>query len=234
MQLKYLLAAAALPVMLASTAARAQDDAEAPGTWEVDAYISGLTDYRFRGISLSDKNPALQAEVSVAHESGFYGAAWFSNVSDGSGAEDLEVDLSLGYAKDIGNLSVDIGAVYYLYPGNSDFNYIEPYASIGGSIGPATVTVGVAYAPKQDNIGDTDNFYAYISGDVGLGESPVSLHGTFGYEDGAFADNKLDWLLGATYDFGSGWSATLDYVDTDHSLTSHGKATAVFSITKSF
>jgi uncharacterized protein (TIGR02001 family) len=234
MTFKLLLAAAALPLAIVSTGAQAQDEADAPGTWEIDGYVSGLTDYRFRGISLSDKNPALQAEVSVSHESGLYAAAWASNVSDGSGAEDLEVDLSLGYAAEVGNVGVDVGAIYYLYPGNGDFNYIELYGSLGYSLGPASLTAGVAYAPEQDNIGDTDNFYAYVSGELAIGETPLSLHGTFGIEDGAFGDKKRDWLIGATYEFGSGFSATLDYVDTHRSFTSLGDATAVFSITKAF
>ena len=231
---KRLIAAAMLASLtFAPHVAAAQDEAEAPATWEVDGYISGLTDYRFRGISLSSKNPALQAEVSVAHESGFYGAVWASNVSDGSGAEDLEIDLTLGYSVETNGVTVDVGAVYYAFPGSGEFNYPEFYGSIGGAVGPAEVTVGVAYVPEQDTYGD-DNFYAYISGDYAVGESPVSLHGTFGYENGAFGDKKLDWLVGATYEFDGGWSATLDYIDTRRSFSNLGDATAVFSITKSF
>jgi uncharacterized protein (TIGR02001 family) len=159
--------------------------------------------------------------------------AWASNVELGDGADDVEIDLSLGYAADIGNVSVDVGAIYYLYPGNSGFNYIELYGSVGASLGPASVTLGAAYAPEQDNIGDQDNIYVYVSTEVAIGESPLSLHGTFGIEDGAFGDSKRDWLIGASYDLGGGFSATLDYVDTHRAFTNLGDATAVFSITKS-
>lgn len=230
-------ALAALPLASISGAAFAQDaEADAPaGAWEVDGYISGLSDYRFRGISLSSKDPAVQAEISVAHESGLYAAIWGSNVAINSGADDVEIDASLGYAVDVGNASFDVGAVYYLYPGNSDFNYIELYGSVGTTFGPATVSVGAAYAPSQSNIGDEDNIYVYVSGDVAIGETPLSVHGTFGIEDGAFGDSKRDWLIGASYEIGSGFSATLDYVDTAHTGGDPlGKATAVFSITKSF
>lgn len=233
-----LVAAAALPLATISTSAMAQDaETDAPaGAWEIDAYISGLTDYRFRGISLSDKDPAVQAEISVSHESGFYGAVWASNTAlTSSAADDLEVDLTLGFAKDVGNVSFDLGAVGYLYPGNSDFNYVELYSSIGTTVGPATVSVGAAYAPSQSNIGSEDNIYVYVSGEYAVGETPLSLHATFGIEDGAFGDNKKDWLIGASYEIGSGFSATLDYVDTAHTGGEPlGNATAVFSITKSF
>jgi uncharacterized protein (TIGR02001 family) len=235
MDLKSMLAAVAVaPLLTIAAPALAQEDADPPGDWEIDGYISGLTDYRFRGISLSGKDPAVQAEVSVSHASGLYGVAWASNVDLGDGADDVEIDLSLGYAADIGNVSVDVGAIYYLYPGNSGFNYIELYGSVGASLGPASVTLGAAYAPEQDNIGDQDNIYVYVSTEVAIGESPLSLHGTFGIEDGAFGDSKRDWLIGASYDLGGGFSATLDYVDTHRAFTNLGDATAVFSITKSF
>jgi uncharacterized protein (TIGR02001 family) len=234
---RLLVLAASLPLCLAATAAMSQEaEAEEPAaTWEIDGFIAGLTDYRFRGISLSDKDPAVQAELSVAHESGLYGAVWASNTAlTSSAADDLEVDLTLGYAADVGNVSLDFGGVYYLYPGNSDFNYVEVFGSVGTAVGPGTLTLGAAYAPSQDNLGDDDNIYVYVSGEMPIGESPLSVHATFGIEDGAFGDSKRDWLIGASYDIGSGFSATLDYVDTARSGSSLGKATAVFSITKSF
>lgn len=226
----------ALPLMFASTAAWAQDDEgeESTGPWEVDGEIGVLSDYRFRGISLSSKDPEVTAELSVAHESGFYAGVWASNVAINNGADDVEVDLYAGFAPEVGAVSLDFGAVYYLYPSNSDFNYVEFVASAGTTVGPATVTVGVAYAPSQDNIGNQDNTYLYVNGDLPIGESPVSLHGQFGIEDGAFGDAKRDWLLGATYDFGGGFSATLDYVDTARAYTSLGDATVVASLAFAF
>lgn len=229
---------AALPLAMVSNSAFAQEasedeEAEA-GAWEIDAEVGVFSDYRFRGISLSGKDPQVTAEVSVSHESGIYAGAWVSNVALEDGADDLEVDLYAGWAADAGPISIDVGAVYYLYPDFSDFNYVELLASAGTAVGPGTVTVGIAYAPSQANIGDVDNTYVYISGDMPIGETPISVHATFGIEDGAFGDNKKDWLIGASYDMGSGFTATLDYVDTSRAYSSLGDATAVFSIVKSF
>jgi len=234
--MRRIVAIAALPLMFASTAAWAQDDEgeESTGAWEIDGGIGVLSDYRFRGISLSSKDPEVTAELSIAHESGLYAGAWASNVALNGGADDVEVDLYAGFAPEVGAVSLDFGAVYYLYPGNSDFNYVEFVASAGTAVGPGTVTVGVAYAPSQDNIGNQDNTYVYISGDLPIGDSPVSVHGTFGIEDGAFADSKKDWLFGASYDFGGGFSATVDYVDTSHAFTSLGDATVVASLAFAF
>lgn len=226
--MRKLLVSAVIPLMFVANGAYAQEaEEEATGVWEVDAEIGVHSDYRFRGISLSSKDPQVTAEVSVAHESGLYAGVWASNVALNNGADDVELDLYAGYAADLDGISLDAGAVYYLYPGNSGFNYVEFLASVGVPVGPGTVTLGAAYAPSQDNIGNQDNVYFYISGDMPVGETPLSVHGTFGIEDGAFGDNKRDWLIGASYDLGSGITATVDYVDTARAFSPLGDATVV-------
>jgi len=224
---------AAFAGLLMPVTALAQDE-ESAGEWELDAELGAFSDYRFRGVSLSGKDPEVTAEVSVAHESGFYAGTWVSNVDLGSGNDDVEVDLYAGFATDVGGLTLDVGALYYLYPSDGSLDYIEFTGSLGTTVGPADIAVGVAYAPSQGALGNTDNTYVYLSADVPLGEGPLSLHGTVGYEDGAFGSNKKDWLVGVSADIGAGFTVTADYVDTAHSLTPLGDATAVFSITKSF
>ena len=238
MKFKTLLAAAALPLLALPTAAFAQEEAaeEEAGPIEIDFEVAALSDYRFRGLSLSGKDPEATAELSVTHESGLYGAVWASNVDtdfDGKG-NDLEVDWTVGYSVDVGPVNLDGGVIYYSYLDHSDLNYIEVYGGITVPVGAASVTLGAAYAPSQDNLGNTDNTYVYISGDLPIKDTPVSLHGTFGYEDGAFGDKKRDWLLGASYDIGGGFTASLDYVDTHRAFSNLGDATAVFSIAKAF
>jgi len=232
MKLKNLLAAAALAVPLAAlpTVAYAQDE-EAAGPIDVSAEVAVLSDYRFRGLSLSAGEPELTASLSVSHESGLYASAWVSNVNLGLGSSDeMEMDWTAGYSKDIGNINVNVGAVYYTYLNHSGYNYIEGFGSVGTKVGPAEVRVGAAYAPKQDNLGGMDNTYVYISGNVPVKDTPFSFHGSFGYEDGAFAVNKKDWIFGASVDLGGGLSATVDYVDTAHDVTGLGGPTAVASL----
>lgn len=219
----------ALPV-----AAQAQDADDEAATWEVDGAIGLLSDYRFRGVSLSGEDPEVTAELSLAHESGFYVGTWLSNVDLGSGADDLEVDLYAGYAHDLGGVTLDVGALYYLYPSDGSLDYVEFTGSLGTQIGAAEVSLGLAYAPSQGALGGTDNTYVFVSGEAPLGGGPLSLHGTFGFEDGAFATNKKDWLLGVSFDAGAGFTLTADYVDTAHGPLATGDATAVFSISKSF
>lgn len=215
-------------------AAQAQSAEDEAATWEIDAEVGLFSDYRFRGVSLSGEDPQVTGEISIAHESGFYAGTWLSNVDLGSGADDLEIDLYGGYAADLGGVTLDVGAIYYVYPSDSSFDYLEFTGSLGTQIGAAEMSVGVAYVPRQDALGGDDNIYAYVAGDMPLGDSPLSLHGSFGYEDGGFANKKKDWLLGVSYDAGSGFTLAADYVDTARGPVATGDATAVFSITKSF
>lgn len=238
MTIKNLLAAAALglPLALLPGIAHAQEaEEEAAGPIDVSAEVGLFSDYRFRGVSLSGKDPEVTASLTVEHQSGFYASAWVSNVDIGTGsADDIEMDWTVGYSRDVGNVTLDMGGIYYSYAGNSDLNYFEVYGSVGTKVGPADVKVGVAYAPSQDNIGGTDNTYVYISGEVPIGDGPLSLHGTFGYENGAFGDHKKDWVVGASLDLGSGFTATADYVDTARSFSTAGDPTVVVSLKKSF
>ncbi|MXO71079.1 TorF family putative porin [Alteraurantiacibacter buctensis] len=219
---------AGLPV-----AAQAQSAEDEAAEWEVDGEIGLFSDYRFRGVSLSGKDAEVTGELSVAHESGFYAGTWLSNVDLGSGADDLEVDLYAGWATEVGLVSLDVGAIYYLYPSDGSLDYIELTGSVGTSIGPASVSLGAAYAPSQGALGNTDNTYVYVAGEVALTDM-ATLHGSFGIEDGAFGNSKRDWTVGVNLDVGHGFTAGVAYVDTARAGTALADPTAVFSVTKSF
>jgi uncharacterized protein (TIGR02001 family) len=54
--------------------AGAETRAEAP--LDLEFTLDAVSDYRFRGISLSDRRPALQPGVTLTHRSGLYASAW--------------------------------------------------------------------------------------------------------------------------------------------------------------
>jgi uncharacterized protein (TIGR02001 family) len=49
-------------------------DAEVPSEIEVFSNVALVTDYRFRGVSLSAGDPAIQGGIDIAHSSGFMSA----------------------------------------------------------------------------------------------------------------------------------------------------------------
>lgn len=229
-----LIAATIMTATLYSAPAMAQDSEEASGPLTFENEVAVATDYRFRGISLSGKDPEVTVSITASHESGLYANAWATNVAIDGEANDAEVDLTAGYSKDIGSINIDFGGIYYLYPKNGEYNYYEFFGKASAPVGPATVTAGIAYAPSQSNIGDQSNTYYSLAGELPIGETPVTLRANFGIEDGAFGDKKKDWGVGVGYDLGKGFTASVDYIDTARAFSQLGDATVVTKVAFAF
>jgi uncharacterized protein Gcw-chp len=98
--------------------------------------LTFVGDYRFRGVSQTYTQPAVQAGVDYAAAIGAYAGAWGSNVSGNqflNGAS-LELDVYGGYRRSYGKLGLDLGMQYYWYPSaryNIDpgdgYNTVEAY-----------------------------------------------------------------------------------------------------------
>ena len=224
------LCAASLGVL--GTPAIAQEG-ESGDIWSVDGAVTAVSDYRFRGYSLNDKDPAIQPELWVSHESGLYAGFWGSNVAD-LGGDDIEIDPAIGYAGSLGPVDLGVWVMWYLYPGAGAYNYAEFGADISASLGVATLGVELGYAPAQDHIGGVDNSYAAIRASIPLGATPLSIDGHFGIEDGAFGDSKLDWSLGLSAEI-AGFELGAHYIDA--ARVAHdplADATVVASVKYSF
>ena len=92
--------------------------AQTPPPPPVTGNLSFVGDYRFRGVSQTYTQPAVQAGVDYASNVGAYAGAWGSNVSGNqflNGAS-LELDLYGGYRWGFGKVAMDLGGQYYWYP----------------------------------------------------------------------------------------------------------------------
>lgn len=222
--------AAIAGLLLATTAAPAfaQDAEEESGPITVSGGIAVTSDYRFRGVSLSGEDFAVQPTITVSHESGFYVGAWGSNLDDTPVYGEIEIDLYGGYNTDIAEgTNLDLGIIYYWYPdgensaGPSD--YWEVIGKISHDIGPVTATGTVGYSWDQASLGDTDNLYLGLGLSTAIPETPVTLVGSIGYTDGALGalasgGNYLDWSLGADVAVGP-FTLGARYMDTDIEAT---------------
>jgi uncharacterized protein (TIGR02001 family) len=135
-------------------------------------------------------------------------------------------------------VTYDIGATYYVYPGVSSFNYVEFTGKLGSTVGPANLGVQLSYVPSQENTGNSDNIYVASSASVAVPNTPISIVGSVGLEDGAFSagSEKLDWSLGLTAAV-AGFTVGASYVDTNRQTTFAFKDSAagiVFSISYGF
>ncbi|MEP7350186.1 MAG: TorF family putative porin [Sphingorhabdus sp.] len=226
----------AMSAMAVSAPVFAQDAAaeEASGPITITGGIAVVSDYRFRGVSLSDKDFAVQPYLTVKHESGFYVGVWGSNLAENAG-DDVEVDLYAGFAGGDA-VTYDIGATYYVYPGVSSFNYVELTGKLGTTVGPATIGGQVSYVPSQDNTGNSDNIYVATNAAIAIPETPLTIVGSVGFEDGAFGNEKIDWTVGLTANV-EGFTLGATYVDTDRNSTfafKDSKAGVVFSVSYGF
>ncbi|RGP39942.1 hypothetical protein BPTFM16_00218 [Altererythrobacter insulae] len=185
--------------------------------------VALVTEYRFRGVDLSGGEIAIQGGVDLSHESGFYAGTWASSLDEDTvGYGSTEVDVYAGFGGDLAEgVSFDIGGIVYMYPdaGAGDFDYYEFYGSVGFGFGPAEATVGVAYAPDQDSLGDSDNFYIYTDVAAGIPDTPISLTAHLGYTDGFLTftnDGKaFDWSLGLDVAVGGPVSIGVSYVGVE-------------------
>jgi len=224
---RMLLAASLLAATAATSTCAWADETDPPSDFTLSGYVQGVTDYRFRGISLSGGDFAAQATVNVNHASGFYAGAWASSLKDTPLYGRAEVDFYAGWTGEVASgLTADAGLVYYAYPdgGAGPADLFEPYASLTATLGPGTAKLGVAYAWKQDALGGDDNLYLYTDLGASLPGMPVSLSAHLGYSDGALSPKVLtgsgtsggfDWSAGATYSITAALSVGASYVGVE-------------------
>jgi uncharacterized protein (TIGR02001 family) len=223
----FVLVATALSPICAAPAVAA----DLGGGFSVNGGATVVSDYRFRGISQTDKRFAIQGTFTVSHTSGLYGSVWGSSIDDYVAAGgDAELDLIVGYKKTFGSTTLDGGLLYYYYPGSGGANtdFAEPYLKVTQAFGPVSATGTIAYAPKQkaltvDGIHKEDNLY--LAGDLAyaIPNTPLSLTGHFGHSFGpsylTIGKEYSDWSVGAALTY-KNIVAGLQYVDTNKNLDS--------------
>lgn len=222
--MKYKIACAAL-ALISSVPAFAQEEPAGPVT--VTGSVGLVSDYRFRGVSQSDRGMAIQGGITATHESGFYVGTWGSNLGGWGrfGGANMELDLIAGYSAALGEgTTVDVGLTWYMYPSGADkTDFAEPYVKLSHQFGPVKGLVGVAYAPKQEALGKwcsdaactvfdpgdkEDNLYIWGDVSAAIPNTPISVKAHVGYSDGnsglgpngtsvAPTGKYVDWLVGA-------------------------------------
>ena len=227
-----LLAVTALAGSLLVAAPALAQDEEAESSINVSGNVAVTSDYRFRGISLSGGDIALQGGFTVAHDSGFYVGTWASSIQGGTPFGEVELDVFTGWTGAVSDaVTIDVGLLYYVYPTTDDplnldpdTDYFEPYASISTVIGPVGAKLGAAYAFDQDALGSNDNLYIYGDLSLGVPGTPLTLAARLGYTDGVFAppllagtgdDTGFDWSLTASMPIYDGLSGSVSYTGVE-------------------
>ncbi|MFJ2689125.1 TorF family putative porin [Pseudomonas sp. NPDC087336] len=212
------------------------------------ALEAGLfSDYRSRGISQTQGDPAVQGSATLSHSSGLYVGAWSSNVDFGNGSKThQELDYYAGYFWQVtDNIALDVGYFDYNYPKQSGLNYSEYFAKLN----LYDLRLGAYYS--DDIAGDQSMLYSYLGyAKVLPYEIGLDLrYGLADYKDpvwvssnGSARDSYREWEAKLSKKaFALNWS--LSYIDTDLSKAECASymgfddvcsATLVAAVSKSF
>src|SRR5688572_2643938 len=186
-----LLAATALAGAFAAAPALAQE-APAPAPTPavtVTGSVTGVTDYRFRGVGLSGGDFAIQGGLTLNTKPGVYAGAWASSLEDSPVYGEVELDIFAGWAGEISDgIGADVGVTYYAYPskdaGAGPSDVWEFYGKLKPTVGPVGLTFGLYYSPDQSSLGGGDNLYLSADAVAGIPDTPLSLSAHVGYTDG--------------------------------------------------
>ncbi|MGJ7526253.1 TorF family putative porin [Variovorax sp. GB1P17] len=224
---------AALAQTAATTDAAAPAAAPAPN---LTGNVSLTTNYKFRGqdqdmLGRNDYaktkgfKPAIQGGFDYAFgDSGFYVGNWNSSVNWLKG-NSIESDIYGGYKFKAGPVDMDVGALTYIYPGNSSGNTTELY--VGATY--ANDTIGSFTAKYSHTV--SKDYFGYAGNKAGSGLKgtntgylnlsyskeivpKVTLKAAVGFTNMSSDIRSLgyksyvDYNIGASYDFGNGLSLT--------------------------
>jgi len=217
-----------------------------------------FTSYRFRGIDQTFGKPALQGGFDYSHSSGIYPGNWNSNVSQTAGYPDgnLEMDFYGGYKTTFGDFGLDVGGLYYYYPGSRGQTLgLNRGAVDNGELYIAGtwkfLTLKYSYAVTDYfSLPDSDgSSYLELNAAYDLGNGwGINGHAGHLWLKNYSVGDYTDWKLGVTKDIG-GFVIGLSYVDTNADKTFYtssaamhsggdtknlGRATAVLSVSKTF
>jgi uncharacterized protein (TIGR02001 family) len=198
------------------------------GHWSGE--IALATDYRYRGLSMSDGRSAVQAGVTYEHRSGLYAELWGSTL----GAQGIELDPTVGYSATLGGgVSAGLSATYYVYPRDGSSDALETTLEIEAERGPWTFAAGVDAAPAQRGTRDESgerrgNLHLFGKAAYALHNVPVVARGEIGRETGPWAMRdhgaKWDWTVGLD------WTAGATQFSIDHVGSTGGSETVVGSV----
>lgn len=247
-----------LSALVLSGAVLAQTKAPEPD-YTLTYNIGAVTEYRYRGISQSAREPALQGGIDFAHKSGFYVGTWAStihwikdsSIGGASAKGPVELDVYGGYKGSLNDtFSYDVGGLEYWYVGNTyrnitgtNANTFELYGAV--SAGPATLkyshaTTDLFGTPNSKGSGYLDLSASF---DLGNGLSLVPHIGAQRIRNvGTYHDASLtlakDWsgLVASAAVVTTDWSHKFGF---DYTLPGTGGkdlagATLVLGIKKNF
>jgi len=177
--------------------------------------VTLTSDLAIRGMSYTNEEPALHGSFKVEHQTGVYVRTWATNVNllegDTVKPEDranLLVGLYLGYQGNFSDISYDIQAVRYLFPGaDKDLNYDLTEYTLDLDYSLQGIDLGVLYTYSPDFFLKSGKAHYYefsashtFANDLGIGgivgRQTVSDNETVGFDDYNYYGMWLTYPIG--------------------------------------
>ena len=166
----------------------------------ITANVTLVNDYRFRGITQTNYQPAIQGGFDYAHESGLYIGNWNSTINwiangTNNGVQaPLEMNFYGGFKKDLiaPGFASDLGILQYYYPqtgGNYNAAIVNPntteiYAAQNYTFGPVSGFGKINYG--LTNIfgipNSSGSYYLDLTSNLDTGIWGLSINGHIGYQ----------------------------------------------------
>lgn len=236
--MKKTILAGAVAAACASGAAWAQQ-APAP-THNLTGNVGLYSQYIFRGLTQTDRDPALQGGFDYSHApTGLYVGTWGSNISwlrdfgAYTGGGSLELDFYGGIKGNIGksDFTYDVGGLYYWYPGDVAPGAVKADTfELYGALGWKWITVKYSHSMKDETFGVRDSrgtYYLDITASVPLGDTGLTAVAHWGKQkfkgsaspgvDNDTVASYEDWKLGLSYALPKDFTIGAFYTDTSMS-----------------
>lgn len=187
---------------------------------EVSANLGVTNNYLWRGLTQSNNEVAVSGGLDYVNDNGFYAGTWISNVEYASDdTYSYEHDMYFGFSGETGEVTYDVGWLYYNYDEINEFDFHEIYGSVAWrdlSLGLSVLSGTEAdEAPTQDfGFGQT----YYVAADYGFElKNGIAVNAHVGYHNGDFSE-AFNGVPGEYLDYNVSFSVqdfTFTISDTD-------------------
>ena len=204
---KSLMAGAVAAALAAPGIVFAADAAPAKSPYTLAGNLGIFSQYIFRGLTQTNRQPAVQGGFDFSHESGFYAGTWLSNISwlkenasvpgaiagTYGGGGSLEMDLYGGYKWNLpSDIVLDLGTLYYWYPGDINTVAVTPAGTPKADtweiyVAPSWkwLSAKYSYSIKSDTFGVKDSkgtTYLDLSANYPIPDSAFTLIAHWGWQ----------------------------------------------------
>lgn len=241
------MAAVALASAVAAGTVSAAEEPKSPHT--LTGNVGIFSQYIFRGLTQTDRDPAIQGGFDYSHASGLYAGTWASNISwlkdlgtfnESTGAVapyrsggSMEWDFYGGYKGTFGksDFGYDVGLLYYWYPGDEadGFKKADTF-EIYGALTWKWLSAKYSYSLMDKTFGVPDSsgtWYLDLSATVPITDK-FNLIAHWGKQEykgttaGVSNDSFAsyeDWKIGLSYSLPKDFTIGAFYSDTSMSDT---------------